>query len=121
MLVQDPSGFLFGAGMDPPALVSSEDPQRRVCDRGINSQGLPRRDQGVPAEERMIPGRAREEVSFGGPQRIEVVAEVPTDFVAIHESPVPRWIHLPGPATEEGWTAGDDSFTPVPFPFSCQR
>src|SRR5947199_5486100 len=83
MLVQDPSGFLFGAGMDPPALVSSEDPQRRVCDRGIDSQGLPRRNQGVPAEERMIPGRTREQVPLRGPQRIEVVAEVPTDFVEI--------------------------------------
>src|SRR5437867_4677407 len=121
MLVQDPSGFLFGAGMDPPALVSSEDPQRRVCDRGINAQGLPRRDQGVPAEERMIPGRTREQVPLRGPQRIEVVAQVPTDFVEIHESPIPRLIHLSGPATEACWTDGDDSFTPGPFPFSCQR
>src|SRR5437867_12033510 len=98
MLVQDPSGFLFGAGMDPPALVSSEDPQRRVCDRGINSQGLPRRDQGVPAEERMLPWRAREEVPLRRPQRIEVVAEVPTAFVELHECASPRVMYLSGPA-----------------------
>src|SRR5207247_10249439 len=119
MLVQDPSGFLFGAGMDPPALVSSEDPQRRVCDRGIDSQGLPRRDQGVPAEERLIPGRTREQEPLRGPQRTEVVAEVPRDFVEIHESPIPRWTHLSGPATEARWTAADDAFTPALVHFSC--